>query len=48
MKVSIVCALMFIDSIVSAHRIYERGNAPLLGSAIVSVEKSRVICPPKQ
>jgi hypothetical protein len=38
-NLSIVSVLIFIDSIVSAHRIYERRNACLLGSVIVSVEK---------
>jgi hypothetical protein len=42
MKVSIVSLMIFIYSIVSVHRIYERRNASLLGSVIVSVEKAGV------
>jgi hypothetical protein len=45
MKVYIVSTLIFIYSIVSAHRIYERRNACLMGSVSDSVEKNSVYLP---
>jgi hypothetical protein len=42
MKVSIVSALIFIDSIVSVHRIYERRNTPLLVRSVIRWKKVRI------